>query len=101
YSQGTKEGFGEIKITGLEELSAAARGLHPGHDADAEEAEFCLAQSGESSPNEWPGSDRLHPGRGPQFTGTLDRPGARRTGQGFTRRALPHRARNARFVRGG
>ena len=41
------------------------------------------------------------PGRRPQSAGTLDRARARRTGEGFAGRALPHCARNARRARRG
>src|SRR6476620_12700624 len=96
----TTEGVGEIEITGLDRLSAAARGLRSGNDADAEEAEFCFAQSGESAADQWPGSDCLHSGRGSQSAGTLDRAGARWPGEGFAGCALPYCPWDARFPRG-
>ena len=46
YSERTKEGLGEIKITGPEKLSATPWRLYASDDANAEEAELCLAQSG-------------------------------------------------------
>ena len=49
---------------GITITSAATRRVCTGDDAHAEEAEFCPAQSGESTVDEWPGSDCLHPGGG-------------------------------------
>src|SRR6266516_899259 len=70
--------------------------MRAGDDADAEEAELCLAQGSESAVDEWPGSDCLHSGRGPQFAGALHRARARRAREGFTWRALSHCARDTR-----
>src|SRR5437867_354305 len=65
-------------------------------DAHAEKAKFCLAQSGQGALDERPGSDCLHSRRGTQFAGALHRARARRTREGFARRALSHCAWNAR-----
>src|SRR5205814_10007722 len=96
----TTQSVGEIEITGLDRLSAAARRLRSGNDADAEEAEFCPAQGGKSAADQWPGSDRLHSVRGSQFAGTLDRASTRRPGKGVTGCALSYCPRDARFSRG-
>src|SRR6476646_503980 len=96
----TTEGVGEIEVTGSYRLSAEARGLWSGNHADAEEAEFCPAQGGESAVDQRPGSDCLHSGRGSQSAGTLDRAGARWPGRGFAGRALPYCPWDARFPRG-
>ena len=64
-SQRTPEGVGEIEVTGAGGLSATARSMCAGHDAHTEEAKFRVALSSESAVDEWPGSDCLHPRRGP------------------------------------
>src|SRR5215210_5080315 len=100
HSEGTKESLGEIKVTGTEELSAAPRCLHAGHDAHPEKAELCPAQSGEGAVDERAGNHSLHPRRRAQPAGAFDRARARGSGEGFARGTLSHRARNARQPRG-
>ena len=63
---------------------------------DAEEAELRAAQDRARPALERQGDHRLHPRRGPQPAGALDRAGARRPRARPARCALPHPARHAR-----
>src|SRR5260370_42657259 len=88
--------FRSVEVTGADRLSTAARRVRPSDDAHAEEAELCVAQSGEGSLDERPGSDCLHSGRRAQSAGALHRARARWARERFAGRALSHCARDAR-----
>src|SRR5439155_4168697 len=98
-SERTTEDVGEIEVTGVDELSTAARRVRAGDDAHSEEAEFRPAQSRKSAVDEWRGSDCLHSRRRAQLAGALHRARAWGTSERFAGRALSHCAGHARLAR--
>ena len=78
---------------------AAARRLHARLHGDAEEAELGAAQGRPRPAHQRDGGHLLHPGRGPQPSGALGRPRARRPRQGPAGRPLQGDPRHARRLR--
>ncbi|CAA9447168.1 MAG: SSU ribosomal protein S12p (S23e), partial [uncultured Pseudonocardia sp.] len=79
---------------------AAPRRVHPRVHDHPEEAELRPAQGRPRAALEPGRGHRLHPGRGPQPPGALDRARPRRPGEGPARRPLQDRARCARHPGG-
>src|SRR5690606_15995686 len=86
----------EDEVGGPAAEPAEARGLHARLHDDAQEAELGAPQGGQGAPGQRRRGHRLHPRRGPQPAGALDRAGARRSCEGPAGREVPHRARRAR-----
>src|SRR4029079_1540894 len=72
-AQGPEGREGEDEDTRPRRRAAEARRVHARHDADAEKAEFGVAQGRTRSPDERGGGRRVHPGRGSQPAGALRR----------------------------
>ena len=82
-------------------LPVQARGLPPGQDDDAQEAELGAPEGGAGPALQRQGSHRVHRRRRAQPPGTLDRPGPRRPRPRPAGRPLPHRPRRPRQPRRG
>src|SRR5262245_64308434 len=89
----------EEEGTGAAAEPAEARRVHSGLHQHAEETELGLAQGCQGATYQRLRGDRLYPGRGPQSAGALGRDDPRRAREGPAGRALPHRARRARYAR--
>src|SRR6185503_17173665 len=87
---GTKQVKAQIEVACAGELAFSARGVPAGDDPHAQKAEFGDAESSQSAVDKWLRSDCLHPRRGAQPAGTLDRAGARWQGEGFAGGAVPY-----------
>ena len=61
----------QVQVARLGKLAVSPRRVHPGDDPHAQEAELRDAQGGQGAPDQRLRSHRLHPGRRPQFAGTL------------------------------
>src|SRR5437588_507779 len=100
--EGPHRAEGEDEDPCARRRAAAARRLHAGVHAHAEEAQLRAAQGRARPPDERDGGHELHPGRGAQPPGALGRARPRRSRQGPSGRALqgdPRRARRGRRLR--
>src|SRR5262245_46186578 len=77
-------------------VPAEARRVPAGQDDDPEKAELGPAKDRPGPAVERDGSDRVHPGRGAQPAGALDRPGPRRRRPRPAGRSQPHHPRRPR-----
>src|SRR5918996_3333159 len=94
--QGPPEQGREDQDTGAEGLAAAAGGLHARLHDHAQEAQLGPAQGVPGTAVQRHRGHRLHPRRGPQPPGALDRARPRRPGEGPARRSLQGHPRHPR-----
>src|SRR2546427_7391497 len=78
-------------------MSPETRRLCPRLHVHSEETQLRPAQGGARAAHERDRGHDLHPGRGPQPPGALDRAHPRRPSEGLARRALPRGARHPGF----
>src|SRR6185503_21192568 len=89
---------GQVEGAGACRVAAETRRVHARLYDDPQEAQFRTAEGRQGTVDERLRSDRLHRRRGTQPAGALGRADPRRARQGPARRALPHRARLARYA---
>ena len=93
-SQGTSRASEEEQVPCIAEEPSKKGRLHTGVHDHSEEAELGVEEGGSGTSDERVRGDVVHPGRGAQSPGALDRAHARRAGEGPTRCSVPHRERN-------